>query len=54
MSGAWGQYVTAVRNWDLPWDRAILNTPILCIPIVAWLGRRERSLSSNDIGEAAT
>ena len=54
LNGAWADYLTAVRNWDLPWDRAILNIPLLLIPIVAWLGRRDRSLSSEDIGEAGT
>jgi hypothetical protein len=46
VSGAWGQYLTVARTWDLPWDRAVLNTPLLLIPVIAWVGRRPGRLSS--------
>lgn len=52
-NGDWADYLVAVMNWDLPWDRAILNVPMLMIPVLAWLGRRPASLSSNvDAGGA--
>lgn len=54
LGGAWGQYAVAVTHWDLPWDRQVLNIPILLIPVLAWLGRRDRSLSSTRTGEGAT
>ena len=44
--GAWADYLVAVTHWDLPWDRQLLNAPMLLVPIVAWLGRRDRSVSS--------
>jgi len=54
VSGAWSQYLVAATHWDLPLDRQVLNIPILLIPVVAWLGRRDRSLSSTGTGEGAT
>ena len=35
----WSQFITAATNWDLPITRSIANTPILFIPILAWVGR---------------
>ncbi len=49
-SGAWGQYLTAARTWDLPWDRPVLNVPLLLIPVIAWVGRRPGRLSSASMG----
>jgi hypothetical protein len=51
--GAWSQYLTAAANWDLPLDRQVPNIPILLIPVLAWLGRRDRSVSSTLIGKEA-
>jgi hypothetical protein len=53
LDGAWGQYLTAAANWDLPWDRAILNVPMLMIPVVAWFGRQSQSLSSTGLSKGA-
>jgi hypothetical protein len=53
LGGAWADYLVAVTHWDLPWDRALLNVPILLIPVVAWLGRRDRSVSSTLTGKEA-
>jgi hypothetical protein len=46
LGGAWSQYLIAVSHWDLPWDRSILNVPLLLIPVLAWLGRRSGPVSS--------
>jgi hypothetical protein len=53
VSGAWADYLVAVTHWDLPWDRQLLNVPILLIPVLAWLGRRDRSVSSTLTGKEA-
>lgn len=38
-AGYWPQYFVAATNWDLPLSRSIANTPLLLIPVLAWLGR---------------
>lgn len=53
VTGDWADYMVAVLNWDLAWDRAILNIPMLMIPVLAWLGRRPASVSSDVDAEGA-
>lgn len=37
----WVDYVTALRNSSLSWTYALVAAPLMVVPMVAWLGRRE-------------
>jgi hypothetical protein len=54
ITGAWADYLIVVTHWDLPWDRQLLNAPLLLIPVLVWLGRRPPSVSSAGAAEGVT
>ncbi len=37
----WLDYTTAMRNSSLSWTYALVNLPLMFVPVVAWLGRHE-------------
>jgi hypothetical protein len=37
----WLDYATAMRNSSLSWMYGLLTLPLMLVPLVAWLGRRE-------------
>lgn len=37
----WVDYATAMRNSSLSWTYALVSLPLMFVPLVAWLGRRE-------------
>jgi len=37
----WVDYATAMRNSSLSWTYALVALPLMFVPLVAWLGRRE-------------
>jgi hypothetical protein len=37
----WRDYLTAVGNSDAEWYWSLEDVPVMCLPLVAWLGRRD-------------
>ncbi len=42
MAGLWFEYAAVIRNSGLSAAYSLLNLPLVAIPAVAWLGRRDR------------
>lgn len=42
----WRQYATVIHNSDAHWYWSLGDLPALCLPLVAWLGRRDGGFST--------
>ncbi len=46
LGALWLDYIEAMRNSDLRLTYSILDLPLMCLPVVAWLGRRPEGAES--------
>lgn len=44
----WADYVTAMRGSSLSWTYGLVALPLMFVPLVAWLGRRENVPDPSD------
>ena len=43
-AGLWRDYLTVLRNSAISLDYSLLDLPVMFVPIVAWLGRSDRTV----------
>jgi hypothetical protein len=43
----WLDYLTVLRNSSVPLAYSVLDLPLACAPIIAWMGRSDRRLGSH-------
>ena len=53
MAPLWIQWLSVIRNADLPLTYSLLNLPLVALPLVGWLGRTGQTATATSDGRTA-